>query len=50
MAEDNNKRTGSDRRQQLERRIDADHDHIYDGLEKRKKKDRRSGIERREKP
>ena len=50
MAEDNNKRTGSDRRQQPERRIDADPDHIYVGPERRKKKDRRSGIERREKP
>ncbi len=50
MAEDNNKRAESDRRKQPERRIDADPDHIYIGQERRKKKNRRSGIERREKP
>jgi hypothetical protein len=49
MAKDNNKRTGTDRREKPDRRINADPNHIYVGHEKRNDLDRRTGKDRREK-
>ena len=49
MTEDNDKRSGQDRRDKPDRRINADPDHIYVGPERRKGLDRRIGKDRRDK-
>lgn len=49
MAENDDKRTGTDRREKPDRRINADPNHIYVGPEKRNDLDRRAGKDRREK-
>ena len=49
MAEDDDKRTGTDRREKPDRRINADPNHIYVGPDKRNGLDRRTGKDRREK-
>lgn len=48
MAEENDKRTGKDRREKTARRIKADPNPNYTGPEKRKGGDRRSGLDRRD--
>jgi hypothetical protein len=49
MAEDNDKRSGTERREKPDRRKNDDPDHVYVGPEKRNDLDRRAGKDRREK-